>query len=208
MTGRFTTFACAALCAATLASTVTPAGEFRAWNVRLTVVDDKSHQVVGRNVAIWISDDARRLPVRLQADLPVGVHGCRDARPAHRVHEQRFAETVRSAFDLVDLGVGERGLRTNRPGDVPAVDQHVPDVELLEGVADRGWAEVTIECGRGYGVVRDRRHDAHHVVAPRGHRIGVDVRCAAQVDVVPGEELSLRFDQVPEDVVGRPTVTG
>ena len=49
----------------------TPLGQFDAWKVRLTVVDDKQKQV-GSNAAIWLSDDARRLPVRLQADLPVG----------------------------------------------------------------------------------------------------------------------------------------
>ena len=49
----------------------TPMGAFGAWKARLTVVDDKQ-KPVGSNAAIWISDDARRLPVRLQADLPVG----------------------------------------------------------------------------------------------------------------------------------------
>jgi hypothetical protein len=49
----------------------TPMGELSAWRVKLSVSDDKNRPV-GRNVAIWMSDDARRLPVRLQADLPVG----------------------------------------------------------------------------------------------------------------------------------------
>ena len=49
----------------------TPLGDRAAWKVRLTVFDDKN-KPVGRNVAIWLSDDARRLPVKLQADLPVG----------------------------------------------------------------------------------------------------------------------------------------
>jgi hypothetical protein len=48
-----------------------PIGERSATRIRLSVVDDKN-QTVGRNVAIWISDDARRLPVKLTADLPVG----------------------------------------------------------------------------------------------------------------------------------------
>ena len=39
--------------------------------VRLSVFDDRN-QPVGRNVAIWISEDARRLPVKLTADLAVG----------------------------------------------------------------------------------------------------------------------------------------
>jgi hypothetical protein len=39
--------------------------------VRLSVFDDRN-QPVGKNVAIWMSEDARHLPVKLQADLPVG----------------------------------------------------------------------------------------------------------------------------------------
>ncbi len=50
----------------------TPMGEMVAWKVRLTVVDDKNRPV-GRNIAMWMSDDSRRLPVKLQAELPVGT---------------------------------------------------------------------------------------------------------------------------------------
>ena len=49
----------------------TPMGEQSALKVRLSVFDDKN-AAVGKNVAIWISEDARHLPVKLQADLPVG----------------------------------------------------------------------------------------------------------------------------------------
>jgi hypothetical protein len=49
----------------------TPMGEQTAWKVRLSVFDDKN-RAVGKNVAIWISEDARHLPVKLTADLPVG----------------------------------------------------------------------------------------------------------------------------------------
>ena len=49
----------------------TPMGEQAALKVRLSVFDDKN-QPVGKNVAIWMSQDARHLPVKLQADLPVG----------------------------------------------------------------------------------------------------------------------------------------
>ena len=54
-----------------LESLKTPLGTQPAWRVKLSVFDDKS-KAVGKNVAIWISDDARRLPLKLQADLPVG----------------------------------------------------------------------------------------------------------------------------------------
>jgi hypothetical protein len=48
-----------------------PAGRFDAWNLKVGIVDaDK--QPVWRNNAAWISNDARRLPVKLQAELPVG----------------------------------------------------------------------------------------------------------------------------------------
>ena len=49
----------------------TPMGEQSASRIRLSVFDDKNRPV-GRNVAIWLSEDARRLPLKLQADLPVG----------------------------------------------------------------------------------------------------------------------------------------
>ena len=49
----------------------TPRGEVTAWKVRPTVFDEKN-KPVGRNMAIWVSDDAQRLPVKFQAELPVG----------------------------------------------------------------------------------------------------------------------------------------
>jgi hypothetical protein len=50
----------------------TPTGEVSAWKVRPMLFDDKNRPV-GRNIAIWLSDDAQRLPVKLQAELPVGM---------------------------------------------------------------------------------------------------------------------------------------
>jgi hypothetical protein len=35
-------------------------------------VFDLDRQPVGRNIKVWISTDARRLPVKLQAELPIG----------------------------------------------------------------------------------------------------------------------------------------
>jgi Protein of unknown function (DUF3108) len=49
----------------------TPLGEVSAWKVKPVLLDDKG-QTVGRNLAVWISDDARRYPVKIQAELPVG----------------------------------------------------------------------------------------------------------------------------------------
>jgi hypothetical protein len=48
-----------------------PIGQLDAWNLRITILD-AANQPVGRNINAWISTDARRLPVKLQADLPVG----------------------------------------------------------------------------------------------------------------------------------------
>jgi hypothetical protein len=48
-----------------------PLGEFTAWNLRITILDS-SNQPAGKNIAAWISTDPRRLPLKLQADLPVG----------------------------------------------------------------------------------------------------------------------------------------
>ena len=36
-------------------------------------IRDAKGQVVGRGLAVWVSDDARRLPLRIQAQLPVGA---------------------------------------------------------------------------------------------------------------------------------------
>jgi uncharacterized protein DUF3108 len=49
----------------------TPLGDQPAWKLKLSVFDDKNVPV-GRNVAIWIGDDPRHLPLKLQADLAVG----------------------------------------------------------------------------------------------------------------------------------------
>lgn len=47
-------------------------GTAPAWKVVPSIRDAKG-QAVGRGMAVWISDDARRLPVRIQAQLPVGA---------------------------------------------------------------------------------------------------------------------------------------
>ena len=58
-----------------------PMGVQSAWPMKLTLFDDKNRRV-GRNLGIWLSDDRRRLPVKVQADLPVGSFNLllRDAR--------------------------------------------------------------------------------------------------------------------------------
>jgi hypothetical protein len=56
-------------------------GDLSAARIKLTLFDDKNKQV-GRNLALWISDDPRKLPVKLQAELTVGSFNLtlRDAR--------------------------------------------------------------------------------------------------------------------------------
>jgi uncharacterized protein DUF3108 len=49
----------------------TPLGEIWAWKASLVVADDKA-RTIGKNIAVWISDDARRYPLKIQAELPVG----------------------------------------------------------------------------------------------------------------------------------------
>jgi hypothetical protein len=49
----------------------TPLGEISSWRLKPTIVDAKG-QSQGRNMAIWVSDDARRLPVKYQAEVAVG----------------------------------------------------------------------------------------------------------------------------------------
>ena len=46
-------------------------GSVSAFRLKLSLADDKN-KPVGRNIAVWLTDDARRLPVRVQAELAVG----------------------------------------------------------------------------------------------------------------------------------------
>ncbi len=49
----------------------TPFGETSAWKLKLGIFD-AAGKAQGRNVALWISDDARRLPMKVQGELPLG----------------------------------------------------------------------------------------------------------------------------------------
>ncbi len=49
----------------------TSLGEIAAWKVIPVVTDDKG-QPVGKNLAMWISNDARRYPIKIHAELEVG----------------------------------------------------------------------------------------------------------------------------------------
>ena len=51
---------------------VQPFGDVDAWNVRIRIIDAQG-QEVGKNIGVWISTDARRLPLRIEGDLPVGT---------------------------------------------------------------------------------------------------------------------------------------
>jgi len=48
-----------------------PYGQVEAWSVDLTLTDDQGLPAA-EDAGVWISDDERRLPLRLQANLPVG----------------------------------------------------------------------------------------------------------------------------------------
>jgi hypothetical protein len=58
-----------------------PIGTMSTWRVNPAIFDNQN-QPVGRNYAVWLSDDPRRLPVKMQGDLPLGsfVLTLRDAR--------------------------------------------------------------------------------------------------------------------------------
>ena len=48
-----------------------PFGDTTAFNIRIQILNaDK--QEVGKNIGVWIGTDARRLPLKLEAELPVG----------------------------------------------------------------------------------------------------------------------------------------
>jgi hypothetical protein len=59
----------------------TPLGETAGWKAVLALTDERG-DAVGRNMAVWISNDARRYPLKMQAELPLGtfVLLLRDAR--------------------------------------------------------------------------------------------------------------------------------
>ena len=48
-----------------------PVGEFSAWKLTVGITDAQG-QPVWKNIALWVSNDTRRLPVKMQAELPVG----------------------------------------------------------------------------------------------------------------------------------------
>ena len=48
-----------------------PMGASEAWKVGVTITDE-ANQPVGKNIALWITNDQRRLPVQLMADMKVG----------------------------------------------------------------------------------------------------------------------------------------
>ena len=48
-----------------------PFGDVEAWNLKINVLN-ASKEPVANNTAAWISTDARRLPVKLQSELPIG----------------------------------------------------------------------------------------------------------------------------------------
>lgn len=50
----------------------TPAGAFSAWRITPTLSDAQGKAVANRRITLWLSNDARRLPLKLQAGLPVG----------------------------------------------------------------------------------------------------------------------------------------
>jgi hypothetical protein len=49
----------------------TAAGTFSAWQLQITLLDEKG-QAAGKKLTLWLSADARRLPVRFDIGLPVG----------------------------------------------------------------------------------------------------------------------------------------
>ncbi len=51
-----------------------PFGTVDAWNLRLRILNS-GLQEVAKNVGVWVSTDARRLPVRIEAELSIGTFG-------------------------------------------------------------------------------------------------------------------------------------
>ena len=52
--------------------TSVPFGELDAWNIRIRILDQQQ-QEAAKNAGVWISTDNSRLPLRIEAALPVGT---------------------------------------------------------------------------------------------------------------------------------------
>jgi hypothetical protein len=50
----------------------TPMGTLPAWKITPTITDMQNKPVANRRITLWLSDDARRLPLKLEAGLAVG----------------------------------------------------------------------------------------------------------------------------------------
>ena len=50
----------------------TGAGTFQAWKATISAIDVATRQPAARGMSVWFSNDARRLPVKMEAGLPVG----------------------------------------------------------------------------------------------------------------------------------------
>jgi hypothetical protein len=51
----------------------TPAGTFSAWRLTPALADANGQPITATRITLWMSSDARRLPVKLQAELPIGT---------------------------------------------------------------------------------------------------------------------------------------
>lgn len=58
-----------------------PFGQVSAWKLKLTIAD-AANKLVRKDIAVWVSNDARRMPVKVQAELAMGsfVLALRQAR--------------------------------------------------------------------------------------------------------------------------------
>jgi hypothetical protein len=48
-----------------------PLGDLDSWNLKISI-GNTGGQAAASNIGVWLSTDARRLPVKLQADMPLG----------------------------------------------------------------------------------------------------------------------------------------
>jgi hypothetical protein len=88
------------------------------------------------------------------------------------------------------LLLAHRPLLAGGAGDVGAVDDHVPAVEVGHGVADRGAPEEAVVLPADDVAVGEHAGDVGALGAPR--RDGVrEVGLDSGVELVPGEEVAL-----------------
>jgi hypothetical protein len=117
---------------------------------------------------------------------------------------QRVAEAVGRLLRRRHLLVAEHDLLPGGDADVPAVHDQVEAVEEGKGVGEGRRAEVAVVLGADHRVGGEERTEAADVSRPDVR--GVTCWTLTDVQTSTDQRITLRVDDVVEDVEGRPAV--